>query len=74
MVTPKTCAKPHSEQQRACKECWEAHLSTEIDAKHPSEIKCMFCKSNVIRVDVKRLARPTTFRMYATRRHERAAS
>ena len=58
---PITCDGVHSDEERACKECWEAHLSFQVEERDPRRIECMFCTSIInSRAEVKRLARKGT--------------
>jgi hypothetical protein len=60
-VSPKTHERKHSEQERACGQCWEAHLSLQVEEKNKSsEIECMFCTSEIGEADFKSLAREGT--------------
>lgn len=35
--------RQHGDDHRACGECWEAHLSLQVQEKHAAEVQCMFC-------------------------------
>lgn len=59
--SPSTCKVGHSDSERACEQCWEAHLSTEVEEKAPSKVECMFCNSVLPKSEIKYLARSGTF-------------
>ena len=68
-VSPTSCVGGHDANQRACSECWEAYLSTEIEEKPPEEIKCMFCpgKEGVLsKAELQKLARKGTLERYVS--------
>lgn len=60
-VSPKNHEPKHSEQKRACGQCWEAYLSLQVEEKNKSsEIECMFCKSGMGEADFQSLAQKGT--------------
>jgi hypothetical protein len=60
-VSPKTHERKHGESERACGQCWEAHLSLQVEEKYKSsEIECMFCTSEISEADFMSLAREGT--------------
>jgi hypothetical protein len=60
-VSPKNHERKHGEQERAYGECWEAHLSLQVEEKNKSsEIECMFCTSEISEDDFQSLARRGT--------------
>lgn len=64
MRSPATCAQKHD---RACKRCWENHLSNEVETMDTRDgvVRCMFCLAGIGRDDLIRLARKGTFERYA---------
>ncbi|GAB1744423.1 hypothetical protein NU219Hw_g1701t1 [Hortaea werneckii] len=50
--------------ERACQECWEVHLSNEVEEKAAEEIECLFCHSKISEGEVKSLAWAGTYRRY----------
>ena len=66
-VSPSTCSGGHSEDERACGECWEAYLSKEVEDKALGDIRCMFHhqgKHTLDKEQVKKLARKGTMERY----------
>ena len=60
-VSPKNHERKHGEQERACGQCWEAHLSLQVEEKNnSSEIQCMFCTSEMSEADFMNLAQKGT--------------
>jgi len=60
-VSPKSHERKHGESERACEQCWEAHLSLQVEEKSKSdEIECMFRTSEISEADFKSLAREGT--------------
>ena len=35
----------HAQHERACKQCWEAWLSMQVEENPPYRIECMFCNA-----------------------------
>ncbi|EMC91647.1 hypothetical protein BAUCODRAFT_27922 [Baudoinia panamericana UAMH 10762] len=61
---PYECATQHTSTGRACGECWELHISTQVKEKPGRAISCMLCPSLMSDKSLKRLARVTTRAMY----------
>jgi hypothetical protein len=62
-ASPKNHERKHDGHETACGQCWEAHLSLQVEEKNrSSEIKCMFCTSKMSADDFKSLAREGTKR------------
>lgn len=57
MKSPRTCDEEHD---RACRRCWEKHLSNEVEEVKQTGIRCMFCLTQMGREDLVRLARKGT--------------
>lgn len=64
MGSPHGCSRKHGPDERACSECWEAHLSLEVEIKQRDRIQCLFCTSGVGDKDFERLARVGTLERY----------
>ncbi|KAI6796710.1 hypothetical protein KC332_g9843 [Hortaea werneckii] len=50
--------------QRACQECWEVHLSNEVEEKPAENIECLFCHTKMSEDQVKSFAWAATYRRY----------
>ena len=60
-VSPKNHERKHGESERACGQCWEAHLSLQVEERNKSsEIESMFCTSEISEANFKSLAREGT--------------
>ncbi|KAI7337986.1 hypothetical protein KC315_g1978 [Hortaea werneckii] len=57
--------------ERACQECWEVHLSNEVEEKPAEEVECLFCYSKMSEDQVKSLARAGTYRRYKWKAEDR---
>ena len=57
---PKTCKAPHSDTQRACRECWEAYNSLQVEEKRAEDIECMLCSDKLPAAMLKSYSRPQT--------------
>jgi len=63
-VSPQSCRRRHTDTERACGQCWEAHISTEVEEKAPNQIECMFCDSILTEAEILKLARRPTGERY----------
>jgi hypothetical protein len=62
-LSPKNHERKHNDQEKACGQCWEGYLSLRLEEDNTlSEIKCMFCTSEMSEDDFKSLAREGTKR------------
>jgi hypothetical protein len=59
-VSPKHGTRKHSEDERACDECWEVYLSLQVEENKPDQIECMFCTSTLDFQQIGKLARQGT--------------
>jgi len=59
-VSPVHSNHKHSEEERACDECWEVYLSLQVEENKPDQIECMFCKSTLDFQQIGKLARQGT--------------
>lgn len=59
-ISPRDHKEVHSDDGRACGQCWEAWLSLQVEEKNPEEIECLFCKSPMSETDFMSLARKAT--------------
>ncbi|KAH9827019.1 hypothetical protein Tdes44962_MAKER09870 [Teratosphaeria destructans] len=59
-TSPTTCAEPHTQDERACGECWEAYISMHLEEKLGEQIACMFCESVLPEKAIKALSRKGT--------------
>ena len=59
-VSPKHGTHKHKEIERACDECWEIHISLQVEENKPDQIECMFCKSTLDFQQIGKLARKGT--------------
>jgi hypothetical protein len=59
-VSPKHGTRKHKESERACDECWEIHVSLQVEENKPDQIECMFCKSTLDFQQIGKLARKGT--------------
>ncbi|KAI7252316.1 hypothetical protein KC343_g6562 [Hortaea werneckii] len=57
--------------ERACGECWEVHLSNEVEEKPAEEIECLFCYTKLSEDQVKSLAWAGTYRRYKWKTEDR---
>lgn len=51
--------------ERACQECWEVHLSNEVEDKRADQIECLFCYTKMSEDQVKSFAWADTYRRLA---------
>ncbi|KAI7083829.1 hypothetical protein KC356_g7254 [Hortaea werneckii] len=62
----------HSKKgQRACGECWEVHLSNEVEEKPTENIECLFCYTKLSEAQIKRFAWMGTYRRYKWKTEDR---
>lgn len=59
-ISPKHGTRKHSEDERACEECWEIYISLQVEENKPDQIECMFCKSTLDFQQIAKLARKGT--------------
>lgn len=60
-ITPDTCNRQHTKEERACSECWEAHLSHEVENRYAELVQCLFCDSILPAQKVQYLAHKDTY-------------
>lgn len=61
-ISPQHNGKPkHSQDERACDQCWEAWLSLQVEENQPDQIECMFCNSLLEAEQIKSFARVGTW-------------
>lgn len=59
-ISPIHGTRKHSEDERACEECWEIYISLQVEENKPDQIECMFCKSTLDFEQIGKLARKGT--------------
>lgn len=52
--------RQHGDDHRACGECWEAHISLQVQERHAADIQCMFCPKVLNAIEIKHLSRVDT--------------
>lgn len=63
-LSPESCGAGHeatSFGERACGECWEAHLGLQIQESPFGMVTCLFCGGFINEADLERLARKGTY-------------
>jgi hypothetical protein len=73
-VSPSHGTRKHSEDERACGECWEVYLSLQVEENKPDQIECMFCKSTLDFQQIKKLSYISTSERQVRHRDSLAAS
>lgn len=56
-ISPVHGTRKHSEDERACEECWEIYISLRVEESKPDQIECMFCRSTLDFERIGKLAR-----------------
>ncbi|KAI6818164.1 hypothetical protein KC352_g224 [Hortaea werneckii] len=63
--------RPIEHSKRACGECWEVHLSNEVEEKPTENIECLFCYTKLSEAQIKRFAWAGTYRRYKWKTEDR---